>query len=82
MGDGAGLVQRRPDQRGDDAVRVDEHVGRQAVALVGVEDRPGGVEADRVAQLVSLGVCLDVRRGRFLDADRDEDQAAIPVALG
>ncbi len=46
------------------------------------EDRSRPVEADGVAQLVSRGVGGDVGGRRLLHADRDEDEAAILVALG
>ena len=51
-----GLVERRPDDRGDDPVRIDEDLGRQAVALVRAEDLAGAIEPDGVRELVALGV--------------------------
>ena len=62
MGSRAGLVERRPDDRGDDPVRVDEDLGRQAERLVGVEDLAGAVEADRVGELVAGRVGRDIGR--------------------
>ena len=77
-----GLVERGADDRLDDPVRVDEDLGREPVCLVFVEDRAGSVEADRVSELVAVGVGLNVRRRRLLNADGDQDQAPVAVALG
>ena len=56
----------------DDAVRVDEELGRQGVDAVLVEDPAGRVEPDRVRELVLVRVGLDVRWRRLLDADGDD----------
>ena len=82
VGGRAGLVERRPDDRGDDPVRVDEELGRQRVGLVRVEDLAGAVEADGVAELVAGRVGRDVGRRGLLDADRDELEPPVLVALG
>ena len=69
-----------PTMEADDAIRVDEDLGRQAVRLVGVEDLARPVEADGVRQLVLVGVGCDVGRRRLLDADGDDLEPAVLVA--
>ena len=43
---------------------------------------PAAVEADRVAQSISIGVRLDVGRRRLLDADPDDLEPALAVRVG
>ena len=47
-------------QGADDAVRVEQVVGRESVAPPGVEDRRGAVEGDRVGQVVGVDVAPDL----------------------
>ena len=56
-------------------------MGRQGEYPVQVEDIRGQVCGHRVGQAVATGVRPDIGRVRLLDADPDERQAAIPVAL-
>ena len=55
---------------------------RQAPQPVVPEDLAGQVGADLVVELVALGVRPDVVRARLLDADPDDLQAAVAVAVG
>ena len=74
-----GLVDRAVEHELDHAVRVDEELGRQREHPVRPQDVPGAVEADRVVELVAVGVRADVGRRRLLDADADDREAAVAV---
>ena len=76
------FVDRAGHLRPDQPVNVDEELRRQREDPVLAEDVPRTVEADRVAELVSVGVRLDVGRRRLLDADPDDRQTAIPILGG
>ena len=58
---------------------VDEELGRQREHPVGPQDVAGAIEADRVVELVAVGVRADVGRRRLLDADADDREPPVAV---